>query len=504
MHLILILLVALCFFGANWPLLEKLLAYWQSGDNSYCYFVVPLFLYLLWEYRLRFQFKEIAWSSWGVVLVLLSVGTILIGQLASVITFMFAGIWGCITGIVVMLYGARACRLVFPLLFLAFIIPLPPYLNSMLTFNLKLAASSLAVNMLRVTGVSVLQEGNIIDLGVQRLQVVDACSGLRFFIPMLLLALFMGFFFNRRWWSKTGLVLFVLPASIAFNALRLWGTGIFIKHGYHALAGGLFHDFYGWLVFMLSTGVLLIISMLFKKIERAGPAEKRTSRQDVENRSSLKLGLRPVVISMMISLLFIGNGWATKQIPNAGKVPARKGFEAFPMQIDDWQGDRHTLSSEVLASLWADDYISATFQKKGTLNKIKLLIPFYHYQATYHTAHAPQSCMLGSGWALVRSDDQTVSVLPGRIIPVRSIIWEKEGANVLSVYFFLQRGRVITSPWANKGFLLWDAVTRHRTDGALVRMEMRIGTYQGIADAQRIMDGFISDIWPVLQEYVPG
>lgn len=173
------------------------------------------------------------------------------------------------------------------------------------------------------------------------------------------------------------------------------------------------------------------------------------------------------------------------------------------MQIADWQGERHTLPPEVLASLWADDYTSATFEKKGTLNKIKLLIPYYHYQATYHTAHTPQACMLGSGWALARSDDRTVSVLPGRTIPVRSIIWKKKGTNVLGVYFFLQRGRVITSPWASKGYLLWDAITRHRTDGALVRMEMRIGTYQGIADAQRIMDGFISDIWPVLQEYVP-
>lgn len=485
-------------------MLERLVTYWRSGDNSYCYLVFPLFVYLLWEYRSRFQFKEITWSAWGVVIVFLSLGAILIGQLASVITLMFAGIWGCIAGIIVMLYVDRIRRLLFPIFFAAFIIPLPPYLNNILTFNLKMAASSLAVKLLRVTGVSVLQEGNIIDLGIRKLQVVDACSGLRFFMPMLLLALLIGFFFNRHWWSKACLVLFILPASIAFNALRIWGTGILAYYGYPEAAEGMFHDFSGWLIFILSAAGIFGLSMLLKKIEGSGFEEKKPSRPNIENKASLKLGLRPVVVSVIISLLFIGNGWAIKKIPVVGKVPARKTFDDFPVQIADWTGERCTLPSKILAALWADDYASATFQKKGTINKFNLLIIYYNYQSTYHTAHAPQACMLGSGWALDQSEDRAVSVSPGRTIPLRSIIWEKEDTKVLGIYFFLQRGRVITSPWVNKGFLLWDAITRHRTDGALVRMEMNIGAYQSIADAQRVMDGFVSDVWPVLQEYVPG
>ena len=466
--------------------------------------VFPLFVYLLWGYRSRFQFKEIKWSAWGVVIVFLSVAAILIGQLASVVTIMFAGLWGCNAGIIGMLYGKRIRQLLFPILFTAFIIPLPPYLNNIFTFNLKLAASSLAVKLLRVTGVSVFQEGNIIDLGIQKLQVVDACSGLRFFIPMLLLALLIGFFFNRRWWSKVGLVLFVLPASIAFNALRIWMTGILAFYGYPELAEGMFHDFSGWLIFTLSTAGILAVSMLFKRIEAFGPEEKKISRQNLENRASLKLGFRPVIVSAVISLFFIGNGLAIKKITFEGKVPVRKTFDAFPMQIADWTGERRTLPPKILAALWADDHTIATFRKKGTSNKIKLLITYYNYQSTYHTAHAPQACMLGTGWALDRSDDRAVSVSLGRTIPVRSIIWERGDIKYLGIYFFLQRGRVITSPWANKGFLLWDSVTRHRTDGALVRMEMNIGAYRSIADAQRVMDGFVADIWPVIQEYVPG
>jgi exosortase len=103
----------------------------------------------------------------------------LIGELGSVETLLYIGIWGCFLGLMMVLYGWRIRYLIFPLIILALIVPLPPFVNRMLTFQLKLAASSIATAMLRLSGVSVFQDGNIIDLGVTQLQVVDACNGLR-------------------------------------------------------------------------------------------------------------------------------------------------------------------------------------------------------------------------------------------------------------------------------------------------------------------------------------
>lgn len=91
----------------------------------------------------------------------------------------YIAIWGCVVGLFMVFHGRRVQYLIFPLIILLFIVPIPPFVNRMLTFQLKLAASSsMATLMLRVSGVSVFQDGNIIDLGVTQLQVVDACSGL--------------------------------------------------------------------------------------------------------------------------------------------------------------------------------------------------------------------------------------------------------------------------------------------------------------------------------------
>ena len=96
-----------------------------------------------------------------------------------------------------------------------------------------------------------------------------------------------------------------------------------------------------------------------------------------------------------------------------------------------------------------------------------------------------------------------VKVNPGREIKIMTMILEKGDTKLLGSYFFLQRGRVITSPWLNKFYLMWDAFTRRRTDGALVRVEMTIVPGQSIEDAYLMLDNFVSCLWLTLAEYVP-
>ncbi len=123
---------------------------WSGGDNNYCYLVVPLFLYLLYDCRNQFKFGEFSWNIFGLIPIIISIGLILVGEFGSVETLMYIGIWGCIVGIAYLLYGRRIRYLIFPLIILAFIVPLPPFVNRTLTFQLKLAASSLATLMLRL------------------------------------------------------------------------------------------------------------------------------------------------------------------------------------------------------------------------------------------------------------------------------------------------------------------------------------------------------------------
>ena len=116
----------LCFGISYRSQFGKLLHHWNGGDNSYCYLIVPLVIYLCWEKRKEFHFGQFSWNILGLAPVLISVLLMIAGELGSMETLLYIGIWACIAGVMVVLYGLRLRRLVFPLLILAFLVPLPP------------------------------------------------------------------------------------------------------------------------------------------------------------------------------------------------------------------------------------------------------------------------------------------------------------------------------------------------------------------------------------------
>lgn len=491
-------ILLLMFLLSYWPFLKKLGIRWNSGENSYCYLIVPLFIYLCIEKKNEFRFAQFSWNFYGLIAVLSSALLMSTGEFGSMETVLYTGIWGSIVGSMFVLYGYRLKYLAFPLFILAFIVPLPPFVLRMLTFNLKLAASSCSVVMMRLAGMSVLQNGNIIDFGVSQLQVVDACSGLRYFIPLVLLALLVGYFYCTRIWQKIVLLIFVLPLSILVNGLRIFFTGMLYVWGHPELAEHFFHDFSGWIIFIFAGIILFSFSILLGRLG-APAAEKRLSDSGERPVHSLV----PATMTVILCLSFAGSGYALQILPSNAKLPPRESFNNFPMAIGKWTATRNYLDQEILENLWADDYISATYLNRDSSNAVRLLITFYDYQGTRHTCHTPQSCMLGSGWALIESGERFVPAYNGIKLPIMTNIWHKNDTRMLSCYFFFQRGRVLTNPWMNKYWLMVDAFTRHRTDGALVRVELPLAHDQSLDEAYAILDEFLGEVFAVLPAYVP-
>ncbi len=498
---ILPLLILASFLLSYQGQLAHLTKRWHGGDNDYCLLVIPLFLYLLWERRADFHFREFSWSGVGIVIALFSSLLIVAGELGSVETLTYLGFWAAAVGLICLLYGEGIRRLTFPIIILAFIIPLPPYINRLLTFQLKMYSSSLSVMLLRLFNVSVMQDGNIIDLGVSRLQVADACSGLRYFMPMLLMSLIIGHLINKRFWQKAVLVSLVVPLSILINGIRIFVAGMLTVNGHEEMVTNFFHDFSGWLGFMIVAGLLALFAVLLKKSGGRRRAERKKTCDAVPSQPGL---IRPVLLSLILCLLFIGTSWIVMRGDVVRRITDRQNFASFPMQIGEWQGKRSYLSANILKSLWADDYVQAYYRNIAQHSTIYLLIPYYRYQGTRHTAHAPQSCLLGGGFYLQSSQKRTIKVTPHKVIQIMAMKMEKGGRKVLASYFFLERGRVVTSPWLNKFYLMWDSLTKGRTDGALVRVELQMPNSMSYKKAGSDLDAFIRKLWPHLIAYVPS
>ncbi len=500
MQIVLPLLIVGSLLFSYQSQLANLIKRWNSGDNNYCLLVIPLFAYLLWEKRASFNFMDFSWNWLGVLIAIFSSLMVLAGELGSVETLTYFGFCLAIVGLICLLYGGRIRWLIFPIVVLFFIVPLPPYINQVLTFQLKMLSSSLSVMMLRLFDVSVLQDGNIIDLGVSKLQVADACSGLRYFMPMLLMSLLIGHLTVRKFWQKCILILLVVPLSVFINGIRIFVAGILSVNGHEEMATNYFHEFSGWFGFMILAGLLVVFASILKKANGRIP-ETKVVHDTPPPQVNL---MRSVILSFLLCLIFTGTSWLVTYGDATCQSPERQNFTTFPMQLGDWQGKRTYLSDDILNSLWADDYVQAYYTDAAQHCSIYLLVPYYSYQGTRHTAHAPQSCLLGGGFNIESSRKRTIKVGEHKEIKIMAINMKKGGQKVLASYFYLQRGRILTNPWLNKFYIMWDSLVRRRTDGSLVRIELQMPDSMSYEEAGAKLDSFIQKLWPNLAPYIPS
>jgi exosortase D (VPLPA-CTERM-specific) len=423
------------------------------------------------------------------------------------VSLTFLSTWLSIIGVIFLLFGWKTVRaLAYPFVVLAFMIPLPPFINNLLTFKIKLLSSYLSAKIMQAAGLSVFLEGNIIDIGVMQLQVVDACSGLRYVFPLLLMGLVVAYLFHKRWWERGIIILITIPISIFANALRIAMTGLLAVITSKETAEGFFHGFSSWLIFIFSLAFLAILSIGLKLTDRikANGKDAVNNNQGRHCRGEKNKRLRPAFL-WIAAIIFVVAWGLHSNLAADQIVQDRKTFEEFPMEMGPWMGEKILLRDEIRDSLWADDYIQIQYRNRVSHMMIILFIPYYEVQGVRNTAHSPVSCLVGSGYAPI-SRRIIVREMPDFLgtVKIRQMVLEKEGRRLLSNYWFQQRGRWIASEYLNKWYLFWDSITKGRADGALVRIEMPLQQGQEVDAAQTMVDEFTRLLAEVLPEYVPG
>jgi len=482
---------------------------WQNPDFSYCYLVPVIFAYLVYSSRKSIRGLALRPSAWGFVVLGAAVALQLMGRLSSIETVASVGIWLAIVALALLILGRQIVKkLAFPFLVLFFIVPLPPFLNNTFTFKLKLISSALSVEMMHWVDIAVFRQGNIIDLGVTQLQVVDACSGLRYVYPLFLMALVFAHLFHRTWWERVIVVAAAVPISVISNALRIAITGYLTIKVSPQVADSFFHGFSGWLIFMVSFLFLAILSWILKRLsgDRGRIQGKQVDGKREEGRAGVPRigGVRSSYV-WMASGVFVASWLLNSAVVSSQVIPQRKAFETFPMTLGGWTGEKTYIRDEILDQLWSDDYVQAEFRNPQTGNMVLLFVPYYEYQGTMHTAHSPVACLVGGGYAPLRRQVLRRDFPdPFGPVEIRQMVFERGRDFLLSNYWFQQRGRVIASEYWNKWYIFWDAITKRRTDGALVRLEMPLRRGQDLETAQAAMDALTQDLMKILPAYVPN
>jgi exosortase D (VPLPA-CTERM-specific) len=442
----------------------------------------------------------------GVTVVALGVLVVFAGDRSALMPIVHYGLVVMICGLVVAWLGTSAIRHIWlPLLLLFLAIPLPNFILNNLSSEMQLMSSQLGVALIRLFGVSVSLDGNVIDLGEHKLEVAAACDGLRYLFPLITLSFVMAYFYRAPLWKRAIVFASSIPVSILMNGLRVGSIGLLVERFGMGMAEGFFHEFQGWLMFMFSAGILFIEIMLLSRIGGTFGTWRGEFGLDapVPFKSAPKFTpLAPAVggATALVGAVAVIGMLTPERVDSA---PTRQDFTMLSMNEGEWSGRRDRLDGVYLDALKLDDYLLADFNAAGKL-PVNLYVTYYHSQRKGESVHSPRSCIPGGGWRISGFESRDIALATGAgNLSVNRVVIERGDVKQVVYYWFDQRGRVLTNEYQVKWYIFWDSLTRNRTDGAMLRLTVPVLAGQSEADADRTLEDFARTLVPALRPYIP-
>jgi exosortase len=251
-------------------ILARLVWQWWDDPNFSHGFFVPLFSgFVVWQERDRLAAVTPKPSWFGLLIMTGALAVLVIGVLGVELFLSRSSLVFLLAGLVVYFMGWEYFRrILFPWACLFLMIPIPAIIFNQIAFPLQLVASRFASSLLPLLGVPVLQEGNVLQLPVMSLEVAQACSGIRSLMSLGTLAIMYGYFLEPKVSRRVLLALASVPIAIVANGLRVVVTGLLVQYWDPAKAEGFFHEFQGWVIFVLSLLLLFSVHGLMRFFDR--------------------------------------------------------------------------------------------------------------------------------------------------------------------------------------------------------------------------------------------
>jgi EpsI family protein len=212
----------------------------------------------------------------------------------------------------------------------------------------------------------------------------------------------------------------------------------------------------------------------------------------------MRAGMRIAVAALVLVA-----GSALLQLVSRGEaVPLRRSFEELPRALGAYRGADEGLEPDVLEMLGVTDFVMRRYTADGR-PPVWLYAGYYASQRTGVIIHSPRQCLPGNGWTIVKSERVAVDVPTpaGRGIDVNRVLVSRGEDRQMVLYWYQERGRIVANEYWGKAYLVWDSMTRSRTDGALVRLSAPVVASEDVTYRQLV--AFTTDVFPLLTEFLP-
>ena len=388
------LALAAAVLGAGlffWPGTSALLEAWQLPEYSHGPLIPVLsgllFLRQLKEWPPEPGPKPDRWP--GVAMIVFAVAMGALGRLSNIDDIVAYALIVFVGGLLLVSFGWRTGRHFWPpVLHLVYMLPLPGVIYYKMTTTLQFVSSELGVWMLKLISVPVFLDGNIIDLGVTKLHVAEACSGLRYLFPILSFSYIFAVLYRGPTWHKAVLLLSAVPITVAMNSVRIAIAGYIANRWGLSWLEGFTHFFEGWVIFIACIGILFAIAGPARAPQPRAPRPRGRARP--RDRGAGAAGDAARAGAALGGADRLGGdparGGPRSSPPSpergGGTVP-RDGFALFPRELGDWRqdGPRQMLDTRVEGVLGADDYHQVTLRRADTEASVGLFMAWYDDQS---------------------------------------------------------------------------------------------------------------------------
>jgi len=173
----------------------------------------------------------------------------------------------------------------------------------------------------------------------------------------------------------------------------------------------------------------------------------------------------------------------------------------LPYNLGGWTGTEQPLEDRIVQAVSVSDYTNRIYSGQQ-VGLAQVYVGYYASQKTGDTIHSPKNCLPGAGWDPVQSGYTKISVPGGRQIIVNEYVIQQDLDKELVFYWYQERGRVIASEYSAKLWMVADAISRNRTDGALVRLVTPMKDDEVEAHARLV--SFTQILFPQLERVIPN
>lgn len=508
--------LAIATIAAGWFFmdgLDALMVAWQTPEYSHGPLIPVLsalmFLKELKPYPPQPGPKPDRWPGVAVLALAFLAGTLgKLSQINDIVAYATI-IW--VAGILLVSFGWNPGRHFWPpVLHLVFMLPLPGVLYYKVSTWLQMVSSELGVWILKLFSVPVYLEGNIIDLGVMRLHVAEACSGLRYLFPIMSFSYIFAVLYRGPRWHKAVLLLAAVPITVFMNSVRIAIGGIIAnRYGVEWLEG-FTHFFEGWVIFIACIILLFGLARLMLLFHPGKPTLADALDLDMSGMAPQLARIRlvqPSVAMITAALMGIVALGAWQMVPENRGIPAeRMPFALFPQKLGDWNqvGPEERLTPDIAKVLGADDYRQATLARDSVTPPVGLFMAFYNDQSK-GGVHSPEICLPSAGWEIAKLDRVDIAPRLGieEQFPLNRAIIQKGEARMMVYYWFQQGDRRVAWDFAAKFYLMADGIRTGQTDGGIVRLTTAMGREETEEAAEARLLDMTRELIAPLPRFIP-